>query len=157
MPDYDFTTEWRIDAPIDDVWEQLAHPTQWPQWWHGCRQAVELAPHQEGGPRRRYRFKWRGKIPIRLLLELELTDREAPHRLAGDVEGSLVGRAVWSLNGDASQTRVGFHLMVDVGKPWMKRWVSFTQGLFHWNFHALMEEGREGLGQRLDAATAPLE
>ncbi|MFA9459931.1 SRPBCC family protein [Thiohalorhabdus methylotrophus] len=157
MPDYDFSSEWRIEAPVQNVWDQIANPPLWPQWWPGCIQAVEVAPHRETGPGRRYRFQWRGRLPYRLPMEIELTEREPPRLLAGTVEGSLAGSAIWRLSGDEAQTRVGFQLAVDVQKPWMKRWVPLTQALFRWNFRTLMEEGRKGLGNQLDAATAPIE
>ncbi|HKJ88870.1 MAG TPA: SRPBCC family protein, partial [Gammaproteobacteria bacterium] len=141
MPDYDFSTEWRIEAPIEEVWDQIAAPTRWPQWWPGCRQAVEIAPHREGGPGRRYRFQWRGRLPFSFYVEVELLERDRPHRLEGEVEGTLVGHAAWHLEGDSEQTTVQFRLRGNAGKPWLKRWVPMTQTLFRYNFQGLMEEG----------------
>jgi hypothetical protein len=33
MTDYSFVSSWRLQAPIDQVWEEIFHTERWPSWW----------------------------------------------------------------------------------------------------------------------------
>jgi hypothetical protein len=33
MAEYRFHTEWRIDAPLESVWQVIDDYTKWPSWW----------------------------------------------------------------------------------------------------------------------------
>lgn len=33
MADYQFSTIWRVEASVQEVWDILCHPDLWPEWW----------------------------------------------------------------------------------------------------------------------------
>ena len=33
MSDYSFVTVWRLEAPIERVYELIRDSLRWPQWW----------------------------------------------------------------------------------------------------------------------------
>ena len=32
-PTYSFVTHWRVQAPVEDVWNAIYLSEEWPQWW----------------------------------------------------------------------------------------------------------------------------
>jgi len=40
MASYEFVTIWRIEAPIEKVWNEIYHTEYWSQWWKGVIQVV---------------------------------------------------------------------------------------------------------------------
>ena len=32
MAEYQFSTVWRVEASLQEVWEVFSHPDQWPEW-----------------------------------------------------------------------------------------------------------------------------
>ena len=33
MTDYHLVSTWRLQAPIQRVWEEVFHTERWPSWW----------------------------------------------------------------------------------------------------------------------------
>jgi hypothetical protein len=33
MTDYHFVSSWRLQAPIEQVWEEIFHTERWPSCW----------------------------------------------------------------------------------------------------------------------------
>src|SRR4030095_3483038 len=46
MADYHFVSTWRIQAPIEQVWEEIVHAERWPTWW---KYVVRVDTMQSGG------------------------------------------------------------------------------------------------------------
>src|SRR5690606_34493841 len=44
MAYYEFETDWRLRAPLLDVWNAIAAPDRWPQWWDGVVAAELVRP-----------------------------------------------------------------------------------------------------------------
>lgn len=42
MADYQFSTVWRVEASIQEVWDVFSHPDQWPEWWGSLERIVEI-------------------------------------------------------------------------------------------------------------------
>lgn len=42
MTDYQFSTVWRVEASLQDVWDVFSHPDQWPEWWRSLERVVEI-------------------------------------------------------------------------------------------------------------------
>jgi len=42
MKDYKFVTIWRVKAPLESVWNEIYHAKEWPTWWKGVENVVEL-------------------------------------------------------------------------------------------------------------------
>lgn len=42
MADYQFSTVWRVEASIQEVWDVFSHPEQWPEWWESLERIVEI-------------------------------------------------------------------------------------------------------------------
>ncbi len=51
MADYSFVTIWRLEAPIDRVWELIDDASSWPDWWPSVLAVEETGT--QALPRRR--------------------------------------------------------------------------------------------------------
>ena len=47
MKDYKFVTIWRVKAPIESVWNEIYHSLDWPKWWKGVEDVVEVSNGDE--------------------------------------------------------------------------------------------------------------
>ena len=105
MADYSFATEWRLDAPIDRVYEAIHDSLSWPDWWPAVKAVEEIRPAKERngiGSVRRYTFK--GSLPYTLSFDLAVERIERPTVLAGRASGELEGTGVWTLREEGGQT-----------------------------------------------------
>ena len=94
MASYSFVTEWRLDAPIERVYEAIHDSLAWPDWWPAVKAVEEIRPATDRsgiGSVRRYTFK--GSLPYTLSFDLAVERIERPDVLAGRARASSTGRA----------------------------------------------------------------
>lgn len=146
---YVLVSRWRIDAPLDDVWQMLVEPEHWPAWWRYVRR-VELLGHGDAdGVGAVRRIVWSSALGYGLTLTvttrrvLKLCEIEAS--ASGDVDGT----GLWQIEADGAGTRVTYRWEVVLRKPWMRRLARLLRPLYAWNHHAVMRAGAEGLARRL--------
>lgn len=151
MAEYRFVTVWRIEAPLQRVFDAISDSLRWPQWWPGV-QAVEedTAGNADGiGSVRRYR--WRSRLSYRICFAARTTRVEPPNLLEATVRGDLEGRGRWSFAHRDGVTSVRYDWQVRTTKRWMNLFSPIARPLFSANHHALMRQGAEGLARLLDA------
>lgn len=151
MAHYDFVTVWRIDAPIEAVWDEIAHPERWPTWWKGVESVVELQPGDERGIGAVRRFTWKSQLPYRLSFDSCTTQIEPPYRLGASASGELAGSGLWQLSEEGGQTVARYDWNVATTKRWMDLLAPLARPLFAWNHNVSMGWGAEGLSRRLGA------
>jgi uncharacterized protein YndB with AHSA1/START domain len=92
MASYSFVTEWRLEAPIERVFELLNDATAWPEWWPGVISIDEIRPPTDrNGVGRVLRSTFRGKLPFRLTFDMTVEEVVRPTSLAGRARGELDG------------------------------------------------------------------
>ena len=42
MAEYSFTTTWEFNNTIEEVWNEIYHPGNWPEWWDYVERAAEI-------------------------------------------------------------------------------------------------------------------
>ncbi len=151
MTEYRFVTVWRIEAPIDAVWEAIYHSERWPTWWKSVTQVVEIAPGDEHGVGSVRRYFWKSRLPYTLLFELQVTRVQRPVALEGVSNGELVGRGTWNLSAAGPVTTVRNIWEVRTTKAWMNLLAPLARPLFAWNHAHSMRQGGEGLARLLGA------
>ena len=151
MKNYEFVTIWRVQAPIDRVWNEIYHSNAWPTWWKGVESVVEMRKGDESGVGSIRRYTWKSKLPYRLSFNMETTRIEPPSLLEGVATGELQGRGRWQLSTEGSETIVRYDWIVETTKPWMILLSPIARPLFEWNHNVVMSWGAKGLAQRLKA------
>ena len=129
MADYSFVTEWRLDAPIERVYEAIHDSLAWPDWWPAVKAVEEIRPPRERsgiGSVRRYTFK--GSLPYTLSFDLAVERIDRPNVLAGRASGELEGTGVWTLREEGGQTVARYDWNIRTTRWWMNLLAPLAQG-----------------------------
>jgi hypothetical protein len=151
---YQFVTNWRVDAPIEEVWVAIADSLRWPEWWPGVTKVVDIAPGRADGINLVRRYTFRSVLPYDLVFDVRATRVQAPTALDGEASGELIGTGRWLLRSRDEATLVRYIWEVDTGKRWMNALAPLLRPLFVWNHHAIMRAGEAGLRRHLEGARA---
>ena len=146
---YEFVTVWRVKAPIESIWNEIYHSSEWPAWWKGVESVVEVRKGDERGVGSIHRYTWKSKLPYRLSFDMQTIRIEPPQLLEGIAIGELEGRGLWQLSTDGSETIVRYDWNVETTKRWMNLLAPIARPVFEWNHNVVMNWGAEGLGKRL--------
>jgi hypothetical protein len=148
---YALLTRWRIDAPIERVWETLQAPEAWPRWWRYVEAVALVERGDAAGVGALRRFTWSSRLPYSLTFDMRTTRVDPPHAMEGAALGDLVGTGRWTLRAKSASTDVTYDWQVATCKAWMNRLAPLLAPAFAWNHHAVMHEGGRGLARHLNA------
>lgn len=153
MAEYSFVTEWRLDAPIDRVYEALLDSLAWPAWWPAVTAVQEVRPAPAGsdgvGSVRRYTFK--GSLPYTLSFDLTVETVTPPLVLGGRANGELEGTGVWTLREAEDRTVVRYDWNVRTTRWWMNVLAPLAGPVFRSNHDFVMRSGEAGIRKLLAA------
>jgi uncharacterized protein YndB with AHSA1/START domain len=150
MSEYKFVTEWRFDAPLENVWNEIKHSERWPEWWQGVLSMAELKPGDENGVGSIRRSRWKSALPYTLEFDLEVMRVEPMSVLEARAFGELEGVGLWTLTAeDKNLTRVRYDWKVKTTKAWMNLLSPLAKPFFKWNHDVIMDWGGKGLAKRL--------
>lgn len=149
---YQFQTMWQTSAPVEKVWETLAHYSAWSTWWRGIREVEVVRSGDGSGVGTVLRQGWRSWIPYTLVFDLEMIRIESKRVLEGRASGDLEGICKWTFNPINGGTEIRFDVDVRTGRWWMNLPISFARQIVRANFETIMRWGREGLARRLGVA-----
>jgi uncharacterized protein YndB with AHSA1/START domain len=139
--DYEFITIWQLEAPIEEVWEELHHSERWPQWWKGVESVIELRAGDESGVGALHRCVWKSRLPYKLAFNMQTTRVQSPHTLEGVARGELEGTGRWRLSHKDGITTVRYTWQVRTTKPWMRVLAPLARPIFEWNHDVVMRQG----------------
>lgn len=138
-------SHWRIEAPLDCVWEALTHPEQWPQWWPYVQAVTPIGSGDGDGLGAIHRFVWTSRLPYALAFDVEVVELNRRRRIRGRASGQLEGEGVWELADVNHATEVTYTWSVVLGKASM-RWIApIAAPVFRWNHRGVMRAGEAGL------------
>lgn len=146
---YALATEWLIAAPVDRVFDALAEPQRWPQWWRYVKSVESIAAGDADGIGAVWRYTWSSRLPYRLAFDMTTTDAHRPDRIEGRASGELTGVGRWHLAREGDVTRVRYDWIVTTTKRWMKSLSPLLAPLFAWNHDQVMAAGARGLASHL--------
>ena len=144
-------TEWRLRAPIDQVFATIDAVESWPSWWPMVRMVERLDDGDANHLGAVSRLTFVGKVPYRLAFDMRVTRREPPMALTGSATGELEGEGDWTLREDGDWTVVRYVWAVRTTRPWMNTFapLPFVKEIFGLNHHAVMRNGLAGIRRRL--------
>lgn len=161
MADYRLISTWRLEAPLQRVYDAVSDSLRWPQWWPGADRVEQTADGDDNGIGCLRHYVWKGRLPYRLSFTACVTRIEPPRLLEATVNGDLEGVGRWTFSENGGVTTVRHEWYVRTTRGWMNAVAPLSRALFENNHHALMREGARRLalllGARLIAAdsTAP--
>jgi hypothetical protein len=143
---YVFRSEWRIDAPADEVYATLADVESYPTWWRQVRAARWLDDRS-------------GELTCRSLLPYDLTfviERVLEDPLArvlrGNLTGDLVGTSQWTVTPAEMGTVAVFDEDVTVGRRMIRAAGVIARPALTFNHGLMMRSGEAGLRKLLQPA-----
>ncbi len=151
MPDnYHFVTHWRVKAHVDEVFDIIGQPLEYPRWWPSvyldCRELAAGGIHGNG---RRVLFETKGLLPYTLHWEARTAETEFPNRIVIDAAGDFNGRGEWTFAQHGDYTNIAFDWNITVSKPLIRRLTPVLRPLFEANHRWAMEQGESGLRAEL--------
>jgi hypothetical protein len=155
MTKYSFVTHWELDAPLGAVWDEIAAPLKWPEWWRGVEQVVEMEKGDPDGVGSLNRYTWKSVLPYRLTFDMRTTRVEKHRRIEGTAAGELQGTGLWTFTDAGSSTVVRYDWIVETTKAWMDVLSPIARPLFAWNHDVVMRWGAEGLRDRIAERSSP--
>jgi uncharacterized protein YndB with AHSA1/START domain len=151
MRDYAFVTNWRLQAPLEAVWDAIYDSEAWPTWWHYVVRVDLLEPGDERGVGAVRRYTWRTALPYTLAFDTRTTRVERPHVLEADAFGELVGTGRWRLTAEDGLVAVRYDWNVRTTRPWMNLLAPLARPVFAWNHAIVMRRGGQDLARHLGA------
>jgi uncharacterized protein YndB with AHSA1/START domain len=148
---YHFLTRWRVHGTIEEVFDLIGEPLDYPRWWPSVYLAVdELALGDAGGAGRRIRYVTKGWLPYTLRWQSEVTAIDAPRSLAIRALGDLDGRGEWRLEQDGTMVNASFDWEIVADKPLLRALSPLLKPAFEANHRWAMEQGRISLALELE-------
>lgn len=148
--EYQFVTEWRVDAPRELVYEILKEGKDYPRWWPEVY--LNASFHPSGRADHvgdRVDFLTKGWLPYRLNWTATVVRHEKPHTIEISASGDFVGSGVWKLEPDGAGTHITFDWRIRADKP-LLRWLSpLFKPIFEWNHGWAMARGYNNLRQEI--------
>jgi uncharacterized protein YndB with AHSA1/START domain len=152
MADYRFVTCWRLKAPIEPVWQAISQADHYPEWWPGVERVEVLEPANADGLGGIQRSTWKSRLPYRLTFYTRVVRRQPPRLLEVAAWGELEGSGRWDLVEEGAVTSACYTWKVRTTGRVMNLLAPLLRRPFEQNHDAIMEWGRQGLANLLDAA-----
>lgn len=144
---YRFEESWSADAPPEAVWELVADPRTYPQWWP---QFLGVTPLNEiEGVGARVAVQVKSALPYHMRFQLESSRYERPALAEVRASGDLNGVMRWTLERSATGTRINFSEEVSTGRRLLDLLAPIARPFFAWNHRVMMRRGQEGLRTEL--------
>ena len=148
---FEYVTEWRLDAPIEQVWDALVDVGSWPQWWPMVRGVSTLHQGATSDLGTVRRIRWGSRLPYGFTLDVETTEIRPHARLRGRASGDMAGTGLWELEADGAGTFVRYTWQLELHTRWMRFAAPFMAPVFRWNHEGVMRAGGRGLAKWLAA------
>lgn len=152
MAEYHLLTTWRIDAPLEQVFEVVADSLSWPDWWPSVCSVEQTVNGNADGVGNMRRYTWQGRLPYRMVFEVRATLIIKGEAIAGIAQGDLEGVGHWTFSRQGRISVVHYEWRVQSTRRWMNLIAPFARSMFIRNHARVMTQGGRGLASRLGAA-----
>jgi Polyketide cyclase / dehydrase and lipid transport len=143
---YHFEDHWKIWHPIDAVWDVLATPINFPDWWQG----VYLQATALDSAERHVAVLTKGWLPYKLRWKIETIRMEKPNLIEFRASGDFsTDSSKWLLRAEGSATLITLDWNPKVEKPIVKLLSPVLKPVFEWNHHWAMNRGEKQLAEYL--------
>ncbi len=151
MAHYMFETEWVVTAPIDEVFDVIAHPEAYAEWWPHVKDSRLLDEGGDSGIGRSAAYSIQSPLGYTMRFELKAIEVEQPHRVKALVRGDLIGTGTHYLESRPEGTLVRLHWYVSTTKRWMNVIAPVARPAFAFAHKYVMYEGCRAMAKRLGA------
>jgi hypothetical protein len=146
---YSFVTKWELKAPLEQVWDSIYNSLEWPQWWPGVKEVIEIRKNNENGINGIRAYTWKSFLPYKLTFSMQLTEKEQLKRMKGIAFGELEGQGEWFFSQQNGIVHVQYNWDVFTNKKWMNYLSFLLKPVFKYNHNVVMHWGGKGLANKL--------
>ena len=152
---YNFITDWKFNAPVENVWKEIHSMDTWPEWWKYVKSVRLVRAGDQDDLQSIRRITWSTALPYTITFDSELIFLKPYERIEGNVYGELTGTGTWIFFYENNHTHVRYEWRVETTKKWMNLLEPIARPLFKWNHDKVMQAGYEGLQKRLNVISKP--
>jgi len=144
--EYHFITRWRVRATVEEVFDLISNPLDFPRWWPSVYLTTEMIePPNERGAGRRIRYHTKGWLPYTIRWEATTLEFNRPTSLALRATGDFDGRGIWTIRQDGEFADATYDWKLTADKPLLRRLSFLFKPAFAANHRWAMARGRESL------------
>ena len=151
MAHYRFVTEFRVGAPIDDVYVMLVEPESWLDDWADAFQVERIHHGDADGRGRAFAATVRAPLGHHLSARITTAAVDRPHRLDMVSSGDLEGAGRWDLAHADGVTAVWFDWDVRTTPRWIDVVTPVLRPLFERSHHLVVRNAARAAAASLDA------
>ncbi len=148
---YTFVTIWKIQAPLQAVWDAISSSHELPSWWKAVLNVKTIAPGNDLGIGRLEQQTWRGVLPYQLTFVIKTTNVDYLKSIEFTASGDLEGIGKWSFMDEKDQITIQHDWQVKTTQKWLNVLTPVFKPLLAWNHDEIMRWGAQGLAKKLDA------
>lgn len=149
MSDFHFVTVWRIESPLEPVWDSIYHFEDWPKWWKGVESTEVLAQGDANRIGYRTHQIWKSELPYKLDFETTVSRMEPMSLIEVQSGGELDGTGLMRFQPQNGGTVFQVDWIVRTTKTWMTLMTPLLKPAFAWNHETIMNWGAESLTKKL--------
>ena len=150
MAEYKFIDHWQIRALIEVVYQHVADPRTYAQWWRDYDRVTILKdapfPHVGGEAE----FLVRSPFGYRLLIDVTTVAAEPPRSITTETRGQLEGTGIWEFEETDGVTHVTFTWIVRTHHRLINRLEWAAKPLFALSHAIVSGRGHRGLKRLLE-------
>jgi uncharacterized protein YndB with AHSA1/START domain len=143
---FHLVSHWRLQATLDEVWQLVARPEDFPRWWPAAfTYSLPIQTGDETGAAKVVRLEGRGFLPLLLRWHAVATHVEPAQRLVNRVWGDFEGDETWVLSGDGGWVDLEHQLNVDFRSAVIRGFGPLGRALLAANHRWSMARGEESM------------
>jgi Polyketide cyclase / dehydrase and lipid transport len=150
MSDYQFVSHWRLEAPVQAVWDAIYDVGTWPSWWRDVLRVEDIEKGDDQGIGAVRRMTWKTALPYSFTFDTRSTIVQEPNVIESLAFGDLEGMGHWELKQlDDGTTDARYDWNVRTNKAWMNLLAPLLRPAFAWNHATVMRRGADDLARHL--------
>jgi uncharacterized protein YndB with AHSA1/START domain len=146
---YHFVDRWFVAAPVEDVYDVIGEPLEYPVWWGDVFPEMGGDP---GPPRagRRTTIVARGFLPYKLRFASEVVAAERPRLIEMTLSGDFEGGGTWQFEPAEGGTNATLDWRPIVQKPLVRSLTPVLRPLFRANHTWTMKRGERHIADYME-------
>jgi len=147
---YQFSSAFKIEAPLELIWDELLNYKKWPAWCDGLQRIEPLDSFDHLQKGNNIRSVWKGSLPYTLAVNARVKDFLRYSFLSFAVTGDLCGEGICNFLPAQGNTTIRFVWNVSPTKLWMKMTSPFARPVFIENHDVIMKQAITGFARMIE-------
>jgi uncharacterized protein YndB with AHSA1/START domain len=148
--EYSFVTVWKIEAPLEAVWDVICNTEDLPNWWKAVIGVKVIDRGDVNGVNFLAEQTWKGVLPYQLSLLSRTTAVDYLKSIEIVASGDVEGKGKWTFTEDEGIVTVQYNWDVRTTQKAISFLALIVKPLLAWNHDEIMRWGASGLANKLN-------